>query len=197
MASNVPSLQTLALRAMRKEPRGIVGHSQRLRREREWLVSSGNLFNMPGNWTDRNVYAFLGPGYLFGYLVKKMLTMRDYVREMLRVLAEQTPPQLSLTQGANGWTRSVEIGVIIWAPMVALDFVAQNVFTSRLGVMILRHSGKRIFRSAQHDAVTAICCKMPYCSVKRPQNSRPRPDRGASVRNGEVELMSRGRGSSI
>jgi len=76
------------------------------RREREWLVSSGNLFNMPGNWTDRNVYAFLGPGYLFGYLVKKMLTMRDYVREMLRVLAEQTPPQLSLTQGANGWTLS-------------------------------------------------------------------------------------------
>ena len=96
MASNVPSIQTLALRAMRKEPRGIVGHSQRLRREREWLVSSGNLFNMPGNWTDRNVYAFLGPGYLFGYLVKKMLTMRDYVREMLRVVAEQTPPQLSL-----------------------------------------------------------------------------------------------------
>ena len=110
MASNVPSVQTLALRAMREEPRGIVGHSQRLRREREWLVSSGNLFNMPGNWTDRNVYAFLGPGYLFGYLVKKMLTMRDYVREMLRVLAEQTPPQLSLTQGANGWTLSGDRG---------------------------------------------------------------------------------------
>jgi len=106
MASNVPSLQTLALRAMREEPRGIVGHSQRLRREREWLVSSGNLFNMPGNWTDRNVYAFLGPGYLFGYLVKKMLTMRDYVREMLQVLAEHSRPQLSLTQGANGWTLS-------------------------------------------------------------------------------------------
>ena len=54
-----------------------------------------------------------------------------------------------------------------------------------------------IHASAQHDAVTAICSKMPYCSVKRPQNSRPRPDRGASVRNGEVELTSRGRGSSI
>ena len=115
MASNVPSLQTLALRAMREEPRGIVGHSQRLRREREWLVSSGNLFNMPGNWTDRNVYAFLGPGYLFGYLVKKMLTMRDYVREMLRVLAEQTPPQLSLTQGANGWTLSGDRGYYLGA----------------------------------------------------------------------------------
>ncbi len=106
MTSNVPSLQTLALRAMRAEPRGIVGHSQRLRREREWLVSSGNLFNMPGNWTDRNVYAFLGPGYLFGYLVKKMLTMRDYVKEMLKALAERDPGQLSLTQGANGWTLS-------------------------------------------------------------------------------------------
>ena len=33
--------------------------------------------------------------------------------------------------------------------------------------------------------------------VKRPQNSpRPSPDRGASVRNDEVELVSRGRGSS-
>jgi len=85
------------------------------RREREWLVSSGNLFNMPGNWTDRNVYAFLGPGYLFGYLVKKMLTMRDYVREMLRVLAEQTPPQLSLTQGANGWTLSGDRGYYLGA----------------------------------------------------------------------------------
>jgi hypothetical protein len=106
MTSNVPSLQTLALRAMRVEPRGIVGHSQRLRREREWLVSSGNLFNMPGNWTDRNVYAFLGPGYLFGYLVKKMLTMRDYVKEMIKALAERDPGQLSLTQGANGWTLS-------------------------------------------------------------------------------------------
>jgi hypothetical protein len=51
---------------------------------------------MSGNWTDRNVAEFLGPGHLFRYLVKKMLTMRDYVREMLRVLAEQTPPQLSL-----------------------------------------------------------------------------------------------------
>jgi hypothetical protein len=44
---------------------------------------------------------------------------------------------------------------------------------------------------------TAICCKMPYCSVKRPQNSHPKPDRGVAVRNGEVELASRGRGSSI
>ena len=32
---------------------------------------------------------------------------------------------------------------------------------------------------------------MPYCSVKRPQNSHARPDRGAAVRNGEVELASR------
>ena len=38
---------------------------------------------------------------------------------------------------------------------------------------------------------------MSCCSVKRPQNSLPKPDRGASVRNGEVELASRGRGSSI
>jgi|LauGreDrversion4_1035100.scaffolds.fasta_scaffold284770_2 hypothetical protein len=53
------------------------------------------------------------------------------------------------------------------------------------------------FLRAQHDASNAICCKMSYCSVKRPQNSHPRPDRGAAVRNGEVELMSRGRGSSI
>ena len=40
---------------------------------------------------------------------------------------------------------------------------------------------------------------MPYCSVKRRQNSHPKTDRGrgSSVRNGEVELTSRGRGSSI
>ena len=74
---------------------------------------------MPGNWTDRNVYAFLGPGYLFGYLVKKMLTMRDYVKEMIKALAERDPGQLSLTQGANGWT--------------LLDFVAQNVFYEPTG----------------------------------------------------------------
>ena len=98
MASNVPSLQTLALRALRAEPRASA--------QREWLVSSGHLFHMPGNWTDRNVYAFLGPGYLFGYLVKKMLTMRDYVKEMIKALAERDPGQLSLTQGANGWTLS-------------------------------------------------------------------------------------------
>ena len=99
MASNVPSLQTLALRAMRAEPRGIVGHSQRLRRERAWLVSSGRLLRMPGNWTDRNVAEFLGPGHLFRYLVKKMLTMRDYVKEMIKALAERNPGQLSLSQG--------------------------------------------------------------------------------------------------
>jgi len=62
-------------------------------------------------------------------------------------------------------------------------------------VAIWKRSAKSSI-SAQHDAVTAICCKMPYCSVKRPQNSHPRPNRGASVRNGEVEVASRGRGSS-
>ena len=56
--------------------------------------------------------------------------------------------------------------------------------------------------SAQHGAMYRHkCCKMPYmyCSVKRRQNSHPKPDRGrgSSVRNGEVELTSRGRGSSI
>jgi hypothetical protein len=122
--SNVPSLQTLALRAMRVEPRGIVGHSQRLRRERAWLVKSGRLFNMPGNWTDRNVAEFLGPGHLFRYLVKKMLTMRDYVKEMIQALAERTPGQLSLrpnytvaieapygVRRVNGWTLSGTEGV--------------------------------------------------------------------------------------
>ena len=94
--SNVPSLRSLAMSAIRVEPRGIVGHSQRLRRERAWLVSSGRLLRMPGNWTDRNVAEFLGPGHLFRYLVKKMLTMRDYVKEMIKALAERNPGQLSL-----------------------------------------------------------------------------------------------------
>ena len=111
MASNVPSLQTLALRALRAEPRASA--------QREWLVSSGRLLNMPGNWTDRNVAEFLGPGHLFRYLVKKMLTIRDYVKEMIRALAERTPGQLSLdpnyrlalespygVQRVSGWTLS-------------------------------------------------------------------------------------------
>jgi hypothetical protein len=117
--SNVPSLRSLAMSAIRVEPRGIVGHSQRLRRERAWLVSSGRLLRMPGNWTARNVAEFLGPGHLFRYLVKKMLTMRDYVKEMIKALAERTPGQLSLrpnyrlaledpsgVQRVNGWTLS-------------------------------------------------------------------------------------------
>ena len=74
---------------------------------------------MPGNWTDRNVAEFLGPGHLFRYLVKKMLTMRDYVKEMIKALAEHNPGQLSLrpnyrlaldapsgVQRVNGWTLS-------------------------------------------------------------------------------------------
>ena len=117
--SNVPSLRSLAMSAIRVEPRGIVGHSQRLRRERAWLVSSGRLLRMPGNWTARNVAEFLGPGHLFRYLVKKMLTMRDYVKEMIKALAERNPGQLSLrpnyrlaleapsgVQRVNGWTLS-------------------------------------------------------------------------------------------
>jgi len=155
MASNVPSLQTLALRAMRKEPRGIVGHSQRLRREREWLVSSGNLFNMPGNWTDRNVYAFLGPGYLFGYLVKKMLTMRDYVKEMIKAKPNATQGS-SLSPKGQMAGRSAGLGLNGRALVVVLDFVAQNVFTSRLGVITLRDSGRRIFRRPTRHVTPVI-----------------------------------------
>ena len=48
---------------------------------------------------------------------------------------------------------------------------------------------------------TAICCKMPYCSVKRPQNSHPKPNRGAArgpkrrgrARGVEVEVRRYGR----
>jgi hypothetical protein len=59
--SNVPSLRSLAMSAIRVEPRGIVGHSQRLRRERAWLVSSGRLLRMPGNWNAHNAR----PRYVF------------------------------------------------------------------------------------------------------------------------------------
>ncbi len=56
--------------------------------------------------------------------------------------------------------------------------------------------------SAQHGAMYRLMMlqhAIHYCSVKRRQNSHPKPDRGrgSSVRNGEVELTSRGRGSSI
>ena len=53
---------------------------------------------MSGNWTDRNVAEFLGPpGTCFGKSSEEDADdARSYVREMLRVLAEQTPPQLSL-----------------------------------------------------------------------------------------------------
>lgn len=128
----------LALRALRAEPRASA--------QREWLVSSGHLFHMPGNWTDRNVYAFLGPGYLFGYLVKKMLTMRDYVKEMIKALAERDRQGSSLSPKGQMAGRSAGLGLNGRALVVVLDFVAQNVFTSRLGVIILRNSGRRIFK---------------------------------------------------
>ena len=54
--------------------------------------------------------------------------------------------------------------------------------------------------SAQHGAMYRHMLQDAILQgVKRRQNSHPKPDRGrgSSVRNGEVELTSRGRGSSI
>jgi hypothetical protein len=78
--------------------------------------------------------------------------------------------------------RSVGLGLNGRALVVVLDFVAQNVFTSRLGVIILRDSGRRIFkrptrRGIRHmlqDAILQCETSTKFTSEARPRRVGPK-----------------------